>query len=188
MEVLRSEHWRSISYCCRWGGRRVSRGPNPLLQAKLGGLRLVPVPWLTSSKPTQMSWSPFTHTHPSATLKNPLSSNSLLTPQPKQSTQVISLITRALAGSLNWYLWYLISLCSTSFFLFLGPYVGLLVLRGACPGVGCPLTVGMVRFLNEHGNQSVTPHTPLPHGCSAFSNREPRSRSTGKDNDKSQPA
>lgn len=50
--------------------------------------------------------TPHQHSH---TLKNPLSSNSLLTPQPKQSTQVISLITRALTHSLNWYLWYLIS-------------------------------------------------------------------------------
>lgn len=60
MEVLRSEDWSSISYCCGWG-RRVSRGPNPFLQAQLGGLRMVPVPWLTSSKPAQMSWSPSTH-------------------------------------------------------------------------------------------------------------------------------
>lgn len=86
MEILRSEHWRSISYCCGWGWRE-SRGPNPLLQAKLGGLRMVPVPWLTSSKPAQMSWSP-SNTHPSHTQASPLSSsNSLLTPQPKQSTR-----------------------------------------------------------------------------------------------------
>lgn len=61
MEMLRSECWHSISYCCGWGWR-VSRGPNPFLQAQLGGLRMVPVPWLTSSKPVQMSWSPPTHT------------------------------------------------------------------------------------------------------------------------------
>lgn len=73
---------------------------------------MVPVPWLTSSKPAQMSWSPSmqplspTHTN---TLKYLLSSNSLLTPQPKQSTQVTFLITRALTRSLSRYLWYLIS-------------------------------------------------------------------------------
>lgn len=60
MEVLRSEDWSSISYCCGWG-LRASRGPNPLFQAQLGGLRMVPVPWLTSSKPAQMSWSPSMH-------------------------------------------------------------------------------------------------------------------------------
>lgn len=63
MEVQRSEDRRSISYCCGWG-LRASRGPNPLLQAQLGGLRMVPVPWLTSSKPAQMSWSPPKHTPP----------------------------------------------------------------------------------------------------------------------------
>ncbi len=112
MQVPRSEDWSSISYCCGWG-RWASGGPNPLLQAQLGGLRMVPVPWLTSSKPVQMSWSPSTHPPITNTHKHspkyPLSANSLLTPQPKQSTQVTSLITRALTCSLDWYLWYLTS-------------------------------------------------------------------------------
>lgn len=71
MEMLRSESWHSISYCCGWVGGGVSRGPNPLLQAQLGGLRMVPVPWLTSSKPVQMSWSPSTHP-PHTRKRNPL--------------------------------------------------------------------------------------------------------------------
>lgn len=134
MEVLRSEDWSSISYCCGWG-RRVSRGPNPLLQAQLRGLRMVPVPWLTSSKLAQMSWSPsihppITNTH---TLKYPLFSNSLLTPQPKQSTQVTFLITRALSRSLNWYLWYLISSAVHLSFSFLVPLSSLWSWEGSLP-------------------------------------------------------
>ncbi len=150
MEVLRSEDWSSISYCCGWG-RRASRGPNPLLQAQLGGLRMVPVPWLTSSKPAQMSWSPSTHppitnTH---TLKYPLLLELSLDPTTKTKH----------SGDISYHksthpLFELVSLvshllCNTPFFLFPGPSVLHLVLRGLPPSISCPLTPSMVRFLND---------------------------------------
>lgn len=109
MEVLRSEHWGSISYCCGWG-RRASRGPNPLLQAQLGGLRMVPVPWLTSSKPAQMSWSP-SHTHRSPThTQIPPSPRTLSWPHNQNKALRWHFLSQEHSPcSLNWYLWYLIS-------------------------------------------------------------------------------
>lgn len=98
MEALRSEDWSSISYCCGWGLRE-SRGPNPLLQTQLRGLRMVPVPWLTSSKAyADVLIPPPPHLQHTDTRSN-TSSNSLLTPQSKQSTRVTFLITRALPDS-----------------------------------------------------------------------------------------
>lgn len=153
MEVQRSEDWSSISYCCGWG-LRASRGPNPLLQAQLGGLRMVPVPWLTSSKPAQMSWSPLhTHTHTPNDQHTYAHSNT-------SSPQTLSWPLNQ-NKALRWHflsqehslaLWF--GICGISspppyIFLFLRPTPLPLVLRGLTNGIGCPLTPSIVWFLND---------------------------------------
>lgn len=152
MEVLRSEDWSSISYCCGWG-LRASRGPNPLFQAQLGGLRMVPVPWLTSSKPAQMSWSPSmhpqspTHIHTHTQIP-PLLKLSL---DPTTKTKHSGDISYHKSTHLLFELVSVVShlLCSTSLFLFLCPSLLPLVLRGLTHGIGCPLTPSVVWFLND---------------------------------------
>lgn len=109
------------------GGRWASRGPNPLLQAQLGGLRMVPVPWLTSSKPAQMSRSPppppTPHTHRLTHTQTPPLLELSLDPSTKTKH----------SGDISYHksshrLFELVSLlshlpCTTSFFLSLSPSV-----------------------------------------------------------------
>lgn len=55
------DHWSSISYCCGWGWREQAEVQILSCRPSWGGLKIVPVPRLTSSVPAQMSWSPSTH-------------------------------------------------------------------------------------------------------------------------------
>ena len=155
MEVLRSEDWSSISYCCGWGGGGASRGPNPLLQAQLGGLRMVPVPWLTSSKPAQMSRSPPSHTHWHTHTHTHTHSN---TPSPRALSwplnQNKALRWHFLSQELSPALWIGISgISSSPQYIFLSLPRSLRLASGSweglAPGVGRPLTPSVVRFLND---------------------------------------
>lgn len=165
MEVLRSEHWGSISYCCGWG-RSASRGPNPLLQAKLGGLRMVPVPWLTSSKPAQMSGSPPPHTHSALTSTHTHSK----APSPRTLSW-----PHNQNKALRWYLlsqehspalWIGISGISSPL-----QYIFLSLSWSLCPPSGperapfpCRLSFdtehGQISKWPQHGNESAIPNTP----------------------------
>lgn len=174
MEALWSEHWSSISYCW-WGG---GQAEVQILSCRpsWGGLRMVPVPWLTSSKPAQMSWSPSTHlpitnTHTDTHTQIPPLLKLSLDPTTKTKH----------SGDISYHksthpLFELVSLvshllCSTSFFLFLGLSVFPLVLRGFHPSISCPLTLSTVRFLNDLSmGEPITLNTLLPFGCSVFSN------------------
>lgn len=114
---------------------------------------MVPVPWLTSSKPAQMSWSPSmqplspTHTHMDTHTLKYLPLQTLSWPH----NQNKALRWHLLSQEHSLALW--VGICGISSLL---QYIFLICLPPSCPwswqgshGIRGPLTPSMVRFLND---------------------------------------
>lgn len=166
------DHWSSISYCCGWGWR-ASRGPNPLLQAQLGGIKngscpeadlfnactdvLIPLHTTTPQQDTHSKTpSPWTlswpHNQNKALRWHLLSQN---------HSHTLWIGISGILSSLH----YIFLSCSWYPCLLFGPKM-----------ISKQCHLSIVSFLND-----LSLSNPVLLGCSTFSAKEPRSRGTGKD-------
>lgn len=165
----RCDHWSSISYCCG-RGQRVSRGPNPLSQAQLGGIRNGSCPEADPFKACTDVPIPPPRNHPSARHTGKKTSPWTLSwPHNQNKALRWHLLSQEHPPSL----W--IGISSALQFIFLSPSWSLCP-PGLLPRLSCPFS--------GHGcewPESVFPNYPLVAACFL---KESRSSGCGKDTER----